>query len=237
MNTWTKTYDSADAATAAARKHAWIRGLGALEVPALISQDGNTLTFSHVDGRYAGPHSLKRVAQALARFHVAAHQCIRTTPASHDLNLHPFSELRQQRAIALLAGPDAPITWLNEDSLRYWLRYGERLPPAVYKDANVRNFLTTTSSVVAVDFDALTLAPFGYDLAKLVVSAAMTYGPLPIMEIEAVLAEYNQVVRGVGLPACTPSEFDAWSEINHVLTSPYLGKHGYNYAWRTTAQT
>ncbi len=51
-------------------------------------------------------------------------------------------------------------------------------PAAFYKDANPRNFLITPAGPVTVDFDDLTLAPFGYDLAKLVVTLAMTYGAL-----------------------------------------------------------
>ena len=53
-------------------------------------------------------------------------------------------------------------------------------PAAFYKDANPRNFLITPDGLpVTIDFDDLTLAPFGYDLAKLVVTLAMTYGALP----------------------------------------------------------
>ena len=40
----------------------------------------------------------------------------------------------------------------------------------------MRNVLVTPSGPALVDFDDLTLAPFGYDLAKLVVSTAMTFG-------------------------------------------------------------
>ena len=41
-------------------------------------------------------------------------------------------------------------------------------PAAFYKDANPRNFLITPAGhPVTIDFDDLTLAPFGYDLAKL----------------------------------------------------------------------
>ena len=65
-------------------------------------------------------------------------------------------------------------------------------PAAFYKDANPRNFLITPDGLpVTVDFDDLTLAPFGYDLAKLVVTLAMTYGALPGEQIAAALTAYN----------------------------------------------
>jgi hypothetical protein len=39
--------------------------------------------------------------------------------------------------------------------------------------------ITSIGRPVTVDIDDLTLAPFGYDLVKLVVTLAMTHGRLP----------------------------------------------------------
>ena len=49
----------------------------------------------------------------------------------------------------------------------------------------------TATGPAIVDFDDLTLAPFGYDLAKLVVSTAMTHGPLPAEAITAALVRLH----------------------------------------------
>jgi aminoglycoside/choline kinase family phosphotransferase len=87
-----------------------------------------------------------------------------------------------------------------------------------------------------VDFDDLTLAPFGYDLAKLIVSAAMTYGRLPKSTLDDCLNAYNDAAQ----TACDPYDVDLgcsfedlvqYSEIHHVLTSGYLGRHGYIHTW------
>ena len=98
-------------------------------------------------------------------------------------------------------------------------------PAAFYKDANRRNFLITPAGPVTVDFDDLTLAPFGYDLAKLVVSLSMTYGALGSARITAALGAYNAATRH--LPAVMPvtrEQLMAWAEIHHILTSRYLGR-------------
>jgi Ser/Thr protein kinase RdoA (MazF antagonist) len=76
-------------------------------------------------------------------------------------------------------------------------------PAAFYKDANPRNFLITPAgATMMVDFDELTLAPFGYDLAKLVVTLAMSYGALTVGQISTALSTYN---AAVGRPDCLAS--------------------------------
>jgi hypothetical protein len=40
---------------------------------------------------------------------------------------------------------------------------------------------------VTIDFDDLTLVPFCYDLAKLIVTLAMTHGPIPCATITEAL--------------------------------------------------
>jgi aminoglycoside/choline kinase family phosphotransferase len=50
------------------------------------------------------------------------------------------------------------------------------LPAVIHKDANIRNFILTEAGVAIVDFDDLTLAPYAYDLTKLIVSTATTFG-------------------------------------------------------------
>ena len=115
------------------------------------------------------------------------------------------------------------------------LRDAAQGPVAIYKDCNPRNFLITTSGPVTVDFDQVSLAPFGYDLAKLVVTFAMTYGAVSRNAVEAALRAYQTAANrhhpglcGIGMP-----ELREGAEIHHILTSGYLGRHGYRHGWHT----
>jgi Ser/Thr protein kinase RdoA (MazF antagonist) len=104
------------------------------------------------------------------------------------------------------------------------------LPAVIYKDTNVRNILLTEQGVALVDFDDLTLAPFGYDLAKLIVSTAMTHGkPAPSLVADA-QAAYN---TRVGANACTVNRLRHFAELHGSLTSPYLHRNGYRHPWPT----
>jgi aminoglycoside phosphotransferase (APT) family kinase protein len=107
-------------------------------------------------------------------------------------------------------------------------------PAAFYKDANPRNFLITPgSTLVTIDFDDLTLAPFGYDLAKLVVTLAMTHGPVPAVTIAAALTSYNKAASRHchSLPGVTWEELMGWGEIHHILTSRYAADGRYPCRW------
>lgn len=234
--TWSKTYPTAAAAEAAAHHHAWISGVGRLPIPDLLGHDGDALVFTHVPGRHVTPSDLTAVARTLARFHIEARRHLTGARMNEPYQtgsgvvIPGFTEHREQRLLDLLAAPSPPDTTLTAEGVTTWMTHAADLPPAVYKDANVRNFLITPT-VVAVDFDALTLAPLGYDLAKLVVSAAMTYGPLDPALITEALIEYNRLLTGAELPACTNRHFAAWVEMHHILTVPYLGRNGYRFTW------
>ena len=107
-------------------------------------------------------------------------------------------------------------------------------PAAFYKDANPRNFLITPDGLpVTIDFDDLTLAPFGYDLAKLIVTLAMTYGALPGEQIAAALSAYNTAAarQCAALPGVTWAELMNWAEIHHILTSRYAADGRYPRRW------
>ncbi|WP_158226961.1 phosphotransferase [Amycolatopsis vastitatis] len=127
--------------------------------------------FEHLGDRHLGPADLDAAAGALGRIHAAAH-----TQALHGASLdQPYAapglvitDFITPRAAALQHLP-LPIA---------------ELPVAFYKDANIRNFLRTDDGIAVVDFDDLTLAPFGYDLAKLIISTAMTFGRLTIEQID-----------------------------------------------------
>ena len=95
-------------------------------------------------------------------------------------------------------------------------------PAAFYKDANPRNLLITPDGTpVTIDFDDLTLAPFSYDLAKLIVTLAMTHGPIHGTAITEALIAYNLAANGhcPTLPHVTWNELMGWAEIHHVRPS------------------
>ena len=86
---------------------------------------------------------------------------------------------------------------------------------------------------VTIDFDDLTLAPFGYDLAKLIVTLAMTHGPIPAASIAAALTSYNKAASRHcrSLPGVTWEELMDWAEIHHILTSRYAADGRYPCRW------
>jgi hypothetical protein len=106
-------------------------------------------------------------------------------------------------------------------------------PPAFYKDANPRNFLITPAGeLVTIDFDDLTLAPLGDDLAKLVVCLAMTYGPLPTALAAGALAAYNtSAARYSASREVTWPELMNWAEIHYILTSRHAADPRYPFKW------
>ena len=87
------------------------------------------------------------------------------------------------------------------------------------------------SVTVHIDFDDLTLAPFGYDLAKLVVSAAMTHGQLGTELIGRTLTAYNLETVDIADAHCDTDRFQLYAEIHHRLTARYIGRHSYIHAW------
>jgi hypothetical protein len=125
----------------------------------------------------------------------------------------------------------------NGAALRAMLTLLERTaegPTAFYKDSNLRNFLfTEDGTAFSVDTDDLTLAPFGYDLAKLIATLIMTYGPLPPADTNAALSGYNQAAarHDARLGATSRERLDDFLALHSVLTAPYAGRHGYRYGW------
>ncbi|WP_218022372.1 hypothetical protein, partial [Nocardia amamiensis] len=81
-----------------------------------------------------------------------------------------------------------------------------------------------------IDFDDLTLAPFGYDLAKLIVSTAMTHGRIASSVVEEALAIYNHHTAP-NRASCSLAQLRHYSEIHHQLTKPYLHRNGYRHSW------
>ncbi|MGH3754923.1 MAG: phosphotransferase, partial [Pseudonocardiaceae bacterium] len=175
-----KRYRDPDRAAAARVHLEWLAKLGCgVRLPALRSAGSHHLVFEHLGDSRPGPDDLGALAEALGRLHAAAWtRHLRSArldepfPAPGGLVISDFVTARR-KALHRMPMPAAG------------------LPVAIYKDANIRNFLLTDTCVALVDFDDLTLAPFGYDLAKLVVTTAMTHGPLDPRRLEAALEVYN----------------------------------------------
>lgn len=205
---------------------------GPTRLPALISIGPQDLITEHLPGRHPLPRDTPAVAAALGHLDAATHRAGLT-----DADLTRPAHVRNLTIPAFTTGR-------TEALHRVPLTLEDR-PVTVYKDANLRNFLLDTPDtdphgagpavVGVVDFDDLTLAPFGYDLAKLVVSTAMAHGPLDEERAHDALDAYNAAVTShadIGAsPACTEGDLAHYCEIHAQLTSRYLGRHGYAHAW------
>jgi Ser/Thr protein kinase RdoA (MazF antagonist) len=239
---YVKRYPDPRARQRAVANYGWLADLEPeVRLPQLLpAPDGEHLMFEHVNGRHARPEDLLLLAACLGGMHGSAyarelHQARlpqgHCTRAEHMLPSFPdrridaiVRELRSGRV------PDARLTVheaqeliLNADG-----------PAAFYKDANPRNFLITPEGApVTIDFDDLTLAPFGYDLAKLIVTLAMTHGPIPAASIGAALTSYNAAAARhcQALPSVTREELMNWAEIHHILTSRYATDGRYPFRW------
>lgn len=209
----------------AARAHlTWLTQLDSgVRLPDLHRGTANHLILEHLDGRPVQPADLEHVAAVLGRLHGTAHtrelyaaHLDRDYTSSAGLTLRRFPAGREH----VLTDADTGLT---------------ELPAALYKDCNLRNVVITANGAALVDFDDLTLAPFGYDLAKLVVSTAMTHGRLPTDQIRAALHAYNVAVdsSGAGAAECTWRQLARYFEIHHRLTARYVGRNGYQHLWPT----
>ncbi|GAA3120179.1 hypothetical protein GCM10010466_08790 [Planomonospora alba] len=235
---FSKPYGSPGAALRAAAHHAWLAEHTPLRQPELLAVHPERLDFEHIDGRHAGVEDLPTVAAVLGEAHASAwcgDLCRASLNAPHPLpwghTLPGFAVLR--RAVLDRHHRDGLITDEELEAAVDLLRTDPDEPTTFYKDSNPRNILITPAGPTIVDTDDLTLAPFGYDLAKLVVTLAMTHGPIPPAAVTAALTAYNEgVASRTDAPAeVTPSRLLDHAWLHHLLTRPYLGRGGYRYPW------
>ena len=221
--TFVKRYPSPERATAARVHRDWLDSLeSGVRLPALLGATPHVLAFEHLGNRHPTPDDLPALAEAIGRLHGAAYrthlrgcELHRPFPAHRRLVVNDFVSPRR----SALAEIDLPL---------------EGLPVALYKDANIRNFLLTEHGAAVIDFDDLTLAPFGYDLAKTVVSAAMTYGRLSHRGIALALEVYNsQTTQASKAAVCTFQQLQRYAELHHKLTVRYLNRNDYRHSWET----
>lgn len=236
-DTFTKAYTSPDRSASAVSHHTWLRSMGA-PVAALLDTSPDALVFARVEGEHCGLADLASVAALLGHLHATAfaHQLRAARldapfPAPNGARLaefvNPRLDLLERRS------REGVLSGRRSEAAAALIIGASQSSAAFYKDSNIRNVLIGATGPVLVDFDDLTLAPFGYDLAKLLVSAAMTYGPLDGSLCRRTLDSYCHAVEGAGGPmdCCSWEELGEWSEIHDLLTSGYLGRNGYKHRW------
>ena len=238
MRTFTKTYADTQAQQRALAHHRWIARVNPdVRIPEVVHVRPTAIDFEHLDGRHGIADDLVTLAGLLGHQHATAHTRdlyaarMDAPHTSGDVTIAGFVEDRRERLHQILASGAVPEPALTREAADGWLERAATMPAAFYKDANPRNFLVTDTAAAVIDFDSLTLAPFGYDLAKLVVSIAMTTGPLPNDAIRRAVDAYNHHPRRHGVPGCSRHQFAAWCEFHHILTVPYLGTNDYRFSW------
>ncbi|GHJ35424.1 phosphotransferase [Streptomyces sp. TS71-3] len=234
---FTKHYPTRDKAHAAARHYTWLLQHAApLRQPALIAVEPTSLTFEQLVGRPAKVSDLRRLAALLGDAHGAAwasdlHRAHLDRPHTFSDGTS-FTSYRAPRVTALtqrfLDGFLADRTALH--SMLTLLDRSAEGPAAFYKDCNPRNFVIVSRGIVfSVDTDDLTLAPFGYDLAKLITTLAMTYGALHPTAIDEALETYNRAAarHDARLGTTDRARLGDFLALHAVLNAPYAGRNGY----------
>ena len=235
---YTKRYSSAERCQKAVRNYAWlIQHATPLRLPALLAIGFNSLAFEFVEGRHVEPSDLLRLAAHLGDVHGAT--WLNTLHRTHldaahvpgqSLELADYCSSRR-RALAARHTAGFLPTAADLDAAQALLARTASGPVAFYKDANPRNFLITADSIVTIDVDDLTIAPFGYDLAKLIVTLTMTYGPLPARTVREALDHYNRNAAGhhKTLGRTDIRHLTACMRLHDILTAPYVGRGGYRH--------
>jgi hypothetical protein len=180
---YVKQYASAPARNRAEANYRWlIRLQGPAHLPELRYSGERELRFQHIEGRHALPADLTMLAAHLGHVHGSVHaaelpraQLPRPYSAAGGQLLPAFPAGRHRARVGRRARPRRETHRLPgppPDRER-------RRAAGLLQGRQPRNFLITRDGTpVTIDFDDLTLAPFGYDLAKLTVTLAMTHGPI-----------------------------------------------------------
>ncbi|GAA2342126.1 phosphotransferase [Dactylosporangium salmoneum] len=237
---FTKHYATPVHAARAVRHYRWIDGHAKpMRQPDLHAIGPDSLTFERVEGRCVGPEDLPRMAELLGHAHGAAWRSdlqsasVRTPHHFHDGT--PFDDYLGLRQLALRRRHEQGYLPNTEalDAMLALLHETAHEPFAFYKDSNPRNFIITTAGdIVTVDTDDLSLAPMGYDLAKLIATLHLTYGPLADRAVNDALFAYNEAAGGYGaqLGATDRRRLDDFLTLHAVLTAPYIGHNGYRWS-------
>jgi hypothetical protein len=206
----------------AAANYRFIDKLHVLDLPRFACVDAArcVLGLERIEASRVIEHNdLKRIAYALGRFHATVRPLLSTLNVASPARItdtdigafHPlFAEECADRRDEIAAAATL-------------------LPNALYKDSNVRNFIVQGRRILVIDFDDLTLAPTGYDLAKLIVSHSLTTGESVERFALSLLRRYEAGYRrtcGVS-SACSADALQLWIDVNEALTKKYIGRNGY----------
>ena len=238
---YVKRYASAPARSRAEANYRWLTRLqGPARLPELRYSGERELRFQRVEGRHALPTDLTMLAAHLGDVHGSVYQA-ELRKAELPAPYHAAGgQVLPSFPAGRLAAVERELSAGHVPGARLTVPQGRRLitsadgPAAFYKDANPRNFLITPDGApVTIDFDDLTLAPFGYDLAKLIVTLAMTHGPISCAAITEALSAYNLAANGhcPALPRVTWNDLMGWAEIHHILTTRYADDSRYPFPW------
>ncbi|MEV0915717.1 phosphotransferase [Streptomyces sp. NPDC049967] len=238
---FTKRYATPERAAGAVRHYRWINeNAKPLRQPALYTVGADSLTFERIEGRCVRPEDLPRMAELLGHAHGAAWASDLQSASLGTPHLFQdgtkFDDYLGPREIALRRRHQQGHL-PNKAALHAMLGLLEATaqgPWAFYKDSNPRNFIITpTGDIVTVDTDDLSLAPMGYDLAKLIATLHLTYGPVTAQAVNGALLAYNATAGSYGarLGTTDRERLDDFLALHAVLTAPYIGCNGYRYSW------
>ncbi|MFD4344075.1 phosphotransferase [Streptomyces coelicoflavus] len=240
LTSFTKHYAEPERAAGAVRHYRWLtEHAKPLRQPVLHTVRPNSLTFERIEGHSVHLEDLPRVAELMGHAHGAAwtsdlRSASLDTPY-HFLDGTTFDDYLGPRKRALRRRHEQGYL-PSKAALHAMLGLLEATaegPCAFYKDSNPRNFIvTSTQDIVAVDTDDLSLAPMGYDLAKLIATLHLTYGPLTDQAVTTALLAYNAAARrhDARLGTTGRGQLDSFLGLHAVLTAPYVGRNGYRYS-------
>ncbi|MER5970328.1 phosphotransferase [Streptomyces sp. NPDC002055] len=237
---FTKHYATPERAAGAVRHYRWINEHAKpLRQPTLYTVGPDSLAFERIEGRSVRPEDLPRMAELLGHAHgVAWASDLQSASLGIPHRFQDgttFDDYLGVREVALRRRHEQGYL-PNKAALHAMLGLLEATaqgPWAFYKDCNPRNFIiTNTQDIVAVDTDDLSLAPMGYDLAKLIATLHLTYGPLTDQAVNAALLAYNAAARrhDARLGTTDRGQLDSFLGLHAVLTAPYVGRNGYRYS-------
>ncbi len=237
---FTKHYSDPQRCAAAVRHYAWLAAHARpLRQPELRVIGPRHLAFDEIDGRHAQPRDLPLLAAMMGDAHGAAwtgelHRARlnQTHPLPGGFRLHDYVA---SRTLVLQRRWEQGFL-ANYQAMRDMtalLRRSATGPVAFYKDSNPRNFLITQAGeIYTVDVDDLTLAPFGYDLAKLIHTLALAHGPLEPNQVREALGRYNEAAMGhhPSLGSTHSKRLADFLQLHRALTAPYEDRPHYPYA-------
>jgi hypothetical protein len=230
-----KNFADRDAMERCLRNHALVRDVAVGRVPEVLWVDRHTWTigFEFLAGRaVTDDGDLEAAAAVIGRMHCRW----RDSRARYVVGLdHPservFSAPRRAPVEARLRVTQDHGNLLHRVSLdRLWMLADARAQ-CFYKDCNALNFILRGHRVSLVDFDTLTVAPAGYDLAKLLLTVMMRRGNGSAGLVRRCLGVYNAELCVKGGAPCGADRLLLFMELHWLLTMPYMAKNGYQVPW------